>query len=145
MWKYDNELQIKILRLGQYGCYALCLAWIVNDWSTRQGKGEVSPFTAIEGFIDSYGLIYNTSSFYFVRDAEKCLSHVTKTNWTIERQSPTIVTPPDFYEVLDYRKSNNDQHFVIGDRKGNVIFDPSNALRQPGWTLTSKRWIKEIT
>ena len=143
MWKYDNELQIKILRLGQYGCYALCLAWIVNDWSTRQGKGEVSPFTAIEGFIESGGLAYNRTYFYFVKDPAKCLSYFTKTKWTVERQWPTAFAPIDTYEVLEYKKSINEQHFVIGSQD-DVIFDPSGALRQRGWTLASKRWIKEV-
>lgn len=114
----------KIMKvLGESGCYFLSLVELAEEITqSRIDAVDVYEKATKNGWMDDEATMMYPASV---------LSFMTGLKFSMEKQSPDYVTDETQYEILVFRNGNY-THFVLGNGKGGVKYDPlgnSNTVR----------------
>lgn len=100
--------------LGKSGCYFFSILRLASNITGKQ-------FNAIE----EYKTFTNNGWMgedCFIADPEKIMEKLTNKKWKVSIRQSSYVCKEKEYEILKYVYKIG--HFVLGDRKGNVLYDP---------------------
>lgn len=122
------------LALGQWGCYYLCLLHLVG----RDG--------------DAIGLYYNAHSAgaiddeCWVANPATVLSLAAGGTWEVRHETSTYIPVRGEKEILRFERKTSAGligHFVVGDGKGHVLWDPkADSVTVREGKLVSKRIVR---
>lgn len=110
-----EAIQKKCYEIGKSGCYFLS---ILRQAEIITGR----TYNPIEEYEKSLEKNY-IGEDCFVKQPAKILSDLTGMNFTVSKQNKNYALEKNEYEVL-YFVNDATGHFVLGDGKGNVLFDP---------------------
>jgi len=122
--------------INKYGCYFMSILFLVNK------------YLGLELSTDSILKIYDQSiknnimeSNCYVNNPDKLFNNLgLRTKYTQVHESPNRKCSEDEIEILCLKYSNYN-HFVVGDGKGNITYNPMGKTA-PNYYLKSKRIFK---
>ena len=124
--KRPRQLHAEIMGAG--GCYLLSLIDIAEDLIKR----EIDVFRV---YADAVAEKWMTEDCYLERPA-RILTELSGEPWDIRKEGPEYLCKPGEYEILRYEreiktpgKTVTIAHFVRGDGKGKVLYDPYEGSR----------------
>ena len=116
---YEPRQKI-LLNLGEGGCYLLCLIRLAES---LLGDRYLDAVPTYQQAIDQKNLQPDCT----VLDPAAIMQTLYGGRWYYHKEGPTYECGPAEFEILRYEHPTPKQiysHFVLGDRKGNVKYDP---------------------
>jgi len=123
-------------RIGEAGCYFLALLHLAQRDNDAIGLYKQA---LMKGIIDED---------CYVRDPPLLLSLIAGGHWQVTHQAAQYLTKSDELEILRFERKATTKtyaHFVVGDGRGQVAYDPLDASQTVAQgELVSKRIIKRL-
>lgn len=127
--------------LGKTGCYFLSIIHLA-EYCTKEREDAIEQFLVAlsEG---------NVQQDCFVVHPENILSGMTGIQWGVKKVTSEYLPGPDELEILRFeRQAVGDLvgHFVVGDGKGGVSYDPygdSRTVRE-GKLISKRVFYREV-
>ncbi|MDR2304139.1 MAG: DUF261 domain-containing protein [Treponema sp.] len=132
-----SESRQKLMKtLGEYGCYFLSVVHLAEELTNKRIDAIQSCLAAMDNkWLDDEITMLNP---------EAVLHSLTGKRFVVRKEEPAYSPKEGEYEVLLFRNGSFD-HFVLGDGKGKVAYDPlGNSNSVASGKLTSKRIFKRI-
>lgn len=130
-------VQIKILRMGKFGCYSIVLAEIAMRYlgiKDQDADAYLIPLT--NKAINAGHIELSDTHWYWIKDRHKALGSMTGLPWNSKEVPKEYKLQPGESEIDEWRldrfdvggkKINPDTHFVLGDGFGGVHWDPART------------------
>jgi hypothetical protein len=123
-------------RIGESGCYFLSLLHLAQR--DNDAIGLYRQAIAV-GVMDED---------CYIKDPSRLLSLIAGGAWQVVHQAAQYITKPDELEILRFERKaamKTYAHFVVGDGRGQVAYDPLDASQTVAQgELVSKRIIKRL-
>lgn len=120
--------------LGESGCYFISLLKAVGK---EYDALQLFKMALGQGLVDED---------CFVKNPSAVLSLATGGTWSVRHEGPTYVPKAGEMEILRFERKatlKTYAHFVVGDGRGNVSYDPlGKSMTVQAGTLQSKRILK---
>lgn len=133
----DSRLRKEI---NSHGCYFMSILFLINKYTGLQ----MSPDLIDKYFMScvTLGYITNNSTYTaFIESAEGIFKHLgLNVRYTNTHEPPQRNCAKNEIEILCLRNCNGSKHFVVGDGKGHIAFNPMGISK--GYKLHSKRIFK---
>lgn len=122
------------------GCYYMSIFYLVNKWTGLEVSADF-----IDSLFDVFVSDGEMSKECYILDPEKIFNHLGfKVKYRDVHDKPTRMCKPDEVEIL-YFFGPAGGHFVAGDGKGNVAYDPWGVSRAVSeGRLVSKRIFRRL-
>jgi hypothetical protein len=133
----SSESRQKVMKtLGEYGDYFLSVVHLAEEITDRRIDAVMVFVKALENkWLDDEATMLCPDAI---------LSDLTGKKFSVMVEKTAYIPRAGEYEILLF-KSGSAQHFVLGDNRGNVAYDPlgnSNAVAEG--SLTGKRIFRRI-
>lgn len=136
----ERSTQKDLERIGKEGCYFLSIIAAIEETLTIH-------MDIYQVYLDALAAKYIEENC-FVNSPEKIVTIYLGGNWTVAKESADYKTQLNEIEILRYERKEGMTtfaHFVLGDKMGNVYYDPygASATVRLG-KLVSKRIFRRI-
>ena len=139
----QNDMRLRS-PIRQYGCYFMSLLWHINRYtntplSVQRINSSIYHGAVQQGFMTSNCYVQDPTGF--------CQWLGWDAVYTGKHEKPDYICGPNEAEILLFKHDKAGDHFVAGDGKGNVTYDPwyherGGSLCASEGVLVSKRIFK---
>ena len=136
----DRRLRPEI---NTFGCYFMSILFLANKYA----KVPLSTVVIGKIFNDcvEMGYILNSKGYSaFIQNAEGIFKHLgLDCKYTNNHEPPKRNCSKNEFEILCLQNSKGKKHFVVGDGKGHIAYDPMGTS-SIDYKLKSKRIFKRV-
>lgn len=135
MLKQDSDL---INPIKKWGCYFISIYNLVEKITGVKQQDHWIVYKLVEalgkGYVDQQTTVLNPGALAEIFGKKLAF---------LGKQPADYVTKKDEHEILMFEKPGH-VHFVLGDGKGNVLFDPLTNHDMKPYVLKSKRIFRSV-
>ncbi len=144
-FNYQKHIQSFFASAGKYGCNALCIIQIANDYLKSKNEGVWNEIDALVDGINRKYIDFNVENFddtnnFFVRDGSGFMTYLTGRRFTMQKESADYQAKKDEYEILFWALSQKNADAGIG----HFTLPGRNTLQASKTVSTGKVYSKRV-